>query len=102
MTNEKTVLMHGADFMSRDLCEQKHGEIMRGMAHIEDKVDSLTDAVLGNGKPGLRETQLVVAAIQTRLDKQDSALWRFISPALPILYGLIFGGIVYAVKTGGL
>lgn len=47
-----------------ELCDQKHGELMRGMQHIEGKVDVVLSMLNGNGKPGFRETQSTVNELQ--------------------------------------
>lgn len=82
-----------------ELCEAKHGELMRGMSHIETKVDSILTMLNGNGRPGFRETQNDVAALheavtslqqkqESEIKHKENVFWNFVKPALPVFYGL--------------
>ena len=94
--------------VTMDLCEQKHNELKSAFARIESKLDDALEMIIGNGKPGIRETQAEVARLkndferscaqikeelQRDRDKRDSWIMTFLRPLLPIIYGAIFGGL---------
>ena len=86
-----------------ELCEARHGEVMRGMNLIERKLDALYELVGGNGQPGLRETQSELRAVQKELQRmrtlRDSWAMMLVRPILPLLYGAALAGIY--VHFGG-
>ena len=49
--------------ITKDVCDAKHGELVRALSHIESKLDDALEVLLGNGKPGLRQTQDEVARL---------------------------------------
>jgi hypothetical protein len=48
------------DCVTEELCRARHGEVINAIGHLEKKIDNLSHLILGNGKPGLRHTQLQV------------------------------------------
>ena len=79
--------------MTTELCEAKHGEVIRGLRHIEDKLDNALDMLNGNGRPGLRQTQSELERLmqEITLEKQRRDSWAMflLRPALPLIYGAV-------------
>lgn len=75
---------------NHDLCEHLHREINTRLDKGETRMNALSEAIHGNGKPGLNGR---VDKIELILQRQESLMWRFLQPALPIIYGLILAGI---------
>lgn len=89
--------------MTTDLCDAKHGELMRALVHIEEKLDSALNIVNGNGRPGLRQTQAelkrVVEQLADEKKKRDSWVMLLLRPALPLIYGAVLS--VLYLNFGG-
>jgi len=99
--------------VTTDLCEAKHGELVRALAHIESKLDDALEVLLGNGKPGLRQTQAEVARLKADFEKECGEVrvemqreqarrdswWMFVlRPLLPILYAAVFSGLYIGLQ----
>ena len=88
--------------MTTDLCEAKHGELMRALVHIEAKLDDVLCLVNGNGKPGLRQTQAelqrVVDQIAEDKARRDSWLMTLVRPALPLIYAAVLSGLYIGLR----
>jgi len=94
--------------MTTDLCDAKYGELTRSLGHIESKLDDALDFIVGNGKPGLRQTQTELARLkedfekkcneihetmQYEAERRDSRWMFFVRPLLPIIYAAVFSGL---------
>ena len=99
--------------VTTDLCDAKHGELVRALSHIESKLDDALEVLLGNGKPGLRETQATVDRLKTDFEKECAEVrtvmqqerarrdswWMFVlRPLLPILYAAVFSGLYIGLQ----
>ena len=94
--------------VTTELCDAKHSEVINDLSEIKAMLKDLYDIVKGNGKPGLRQTQAEVVRLRQDFDRQceeineamkeekkqrESRLMFFLRPLLPIIYGMIFGGL---------
>ena len=94
--------------MTTDLCDAKYGELTRSLSHIESKLDDALEILVGNGKPGLRQTQSDLARLKDDFEKscsemtetmrieaerRDSRWMFFVRPLLPIIYAAVFSGL---------
>jgi hypothetical protein len=75
---------------NHDLCDHKHKEIDSRLEKGEAKMNALSEAIHGNGKPGLNGR---VDKIELILQRQESLMWRILQPALPVIYGLLLAGL---------
>ena len=99
--------------ITKDVCDAKHGELVRALAHIESKLDDALEFIVGNGKPGLRQTQDEVARLKADFEKECAEVrtamqqeqarrdswWMFVlRPLLPILYAAVFSGLYIGLQ----
>ena len=76
---------------NHDLCIKMHADIDKRLEHGDQTMNAIYKLLRGNGDIGLA----------TRLDRLEqmyarnqSLLWRFLTPALPLIYGIVAAAIV--------
>jgi hypothetical protein len=82
---------------NHDLCLKLHADI----EHRLERGDQMMQAIWtvlrdGNGKPS-HETR--IDRIERAMERNNSLLWRFLTPALPLIYGVIAAGVVMYLQS---
>jgi len=94
-----------------DVCNAKHGEVLRAMGRIEGKLDALGESLDGNGKPGIKTRLCIVEDSVSKLartctmvqeEKRKTAelwgnrAWEVAMRAAPWFLSMLLGGIMAA------
>lgn len=81
---------------NHDLCIKMHADIDKRLEHGDQTMNAIYKLLRGNGDIGL----------VTRLDRLEqvymrnqSLLWRFLTPALPLIYGIVAAAIVLYLQS---
>lgn len=81
---------------NHDLCIKMHADIDKRLEHGDQTMNAIYKLLRGNGEIGLA----------TRLDRLEqmyarnqSLLWRFLTPALPLIYGIVAAAIVLYLQS---
>ena len=81
---------------NHELCVKLHADIDKRLEHGDQTMHAIYKLLRGNGEIGLA----------TRLDRLEqmyarnqSLLWRFLTPALPLIYGIVAAAIVLYLQS---
>ena len=81
---------------NHDLCIKMHADIDKRLEHGDQTMNAIYKLLRGNGEIGLA----------TRLDRLEqmyarnqSLFWRFLTPALPLIYGIVAAAIVLYLQS---
>ena len=81
---------------NHDLCIKLHADIDKRLEHGDQTMNAIYKLLRGNGEIGLA----------TRLDRLEqmyarnqSLFWRFLTPALPLIYGIVAAAIVLYLQS---
>ena len=81
---------------NHELCVKLHADIDKRLEHGDQTMNAIYKLLRGNGDIGLA----------TRLDRLEqmyarnqSLLWRFLTPALPLIYGIVAAAIVLYLQS---
>jgi len=101
----------------RQAATSQHLEVRNSLAEMSENIKGLTASILGNGRPGLRDTQYDVARLREDFEKdivmlraqlaeekilrekqmqaRDSWILTFLKPAIPLAYAAVLGYLLY-------
>ena len=82
---------------NHDLCIKLHQEIDRRLDKGETTMNAIFNILRDNGKVGLMTR---VDRIERAIDRNESLLWRILTPALPLIYGGIAALVVLWLQSG--
>lgn len=76
---------------NHDLCIKLHADIEKRLEHGDQTMNAIYRLLRGNGDIGLVTR---VDRIEQAFARNQSLLWRILTPALPLIYGAIAALVV--------
>jgi len=81
---------------NHDLCIKIHADIDKRLEHGDQTMNAIYKLLRGNGDIGLATRLDRLEQMYTR---DQSLLWRFLTPALPLIYGIVAAAIVLYLQS---
>ena len=81
---------------NHDLCIKMHADIDKRLEHGDQTMNAIYKLLRGNGDIGL-VTRL--DRLEQMYTRNQSLLWRFLTPALPLIYGIVAAAIVLYLQS---
>ena len=81
---------------NHDLCIKIHADIDKRLEHGDQTMNAIYKLLRGNGDIGLATRLDRLEQMYTR---NQSLLWRFLTPALPLIYGIVAAAIVLYLQS---
>ena len=78
------------------LCLKMHADIDKRLEHGDQTMNAIYKLLRGNGDIGLVTR---VDRIEQAFARNQSLLWRVLTPALPLIYGIIAAGLVMYLQS---
>jgi len=81
---------------NHDLCIKMHADIDKRLERGDQTMNAIYRMLRGNGDIGLVTR---VDRIEQAFARNQSLLWRFLTPALPLIYGIVAAAIVLYLQS---
>lgn len=81
---------------NHDLCIKIHADIDKRLEHGDQTMNAIYRMLRGNGDIGLVTR---VDRIEQAFARNQSLLWRVLTPALPLIYGIVAAAIVLYLQS---
>jgi len=81
---------------NHDLCIKMHADIEHRLERGDQTMNAIYRMLRGNGDIGLVTR---VDRIEQAFARNQSLLWRFLTPALPLIYGIVAAAIVLYLQS---
>ncbi len=81
---------------NHDLCIKMHADIDKRLERGDQTMNAIYKLLRGNGDIGL-VTRL--DRLEQMYTRNQSLLWRFLTPALPLIYGIVAAAIVLYLQS---
>lgn len=81
---------------NHELCVKLHADIEHRLERGDQTMNAIYKLLRGNGDIGLVTR---VDRLEQMYTRNQSLLWRFLTPALPLIYGIIAAAIVLYLQS---
>ena len=81
---------------NHELCVKLHADIDKRLEHGDQTMNAIYKLLRGNGDIGLATRLDRLEQMYTR---NQSLFWRFLTPALPLIYGIVAAAIVLYLQS---